>query len=498
MTSLTVALSQLDLQLAIAAQYEEDLSAKERYLELLSTKLKQVEKTAQRRRREVEKDRVLLANVQDVLEHECEGLEEELRAERATAISSGAQSYEVTSQSNDNSLRRSSSVDREVYLRQIQQLEEVCLRQTQQLEAVIRGRDQLLLDLEAEKEKSQCLAASLSAADSQLTITAAAFVTAKETIKELQAERDQLRASEAAEDIRQELEVELAALREEAAGLRSTHKLELDRVASAHRDAENDFAARESSYHTQLDNLQEQLNESEAKRLAAEDRIKFLTSEVEGLKRNIETLEYEKMNAERQSFDSSEAQNHIEALEKESERARRRIRDLERGSGNKELEITKLRKKLENTEDDLDGMNEALLLKQQELEVLKRKFGVRGTTAVPAKTQPAPAAEAKATGILKEGSKNVKTAQQPKQSTPPKMQPAPVNEANASGAPKGETKASPPNPPQQNSNTEFSPATTTGAGTPTDTVASQAATQNTPTKPGPQQNEALIAPDKNY
>ncbi|KAG8903019.1 hypothetical protein FRC01_009372, partial [Tulasnella sp. 417] len=86
--------SQLDLQVAIAAQYEDDLSAKERYAELLSFKLKQAEKMAQRWRREAEKDKVLLANVQEVLEHECEGLEEELRAERAAAMSTGAQSYQ--------------------------------------------------------------------------------------------------------------------------------------------------------------------------------------------------------------------------------------------------------------------------------------------------------------------------------------------------------------------------------------------------------------------
>lgn len=235
---------------------------------------------------------------------------------------------------------------------------------------------QLLLELEAEKEDSQRLAASLSAADSQLTISASAFATAKETIKELQAkEREHLRAREAAEEqaasTRLELEPRLAALREEAAGLRSAHKLELDRLMSAQRDAEEDFASREESYRRQIDDLQDQLDESDVQRLAAEDRLKFLTSEVEGLKRNIETLEYEKEHAERHSFDNSEAQTRIDALEKESERARRRIMELERGSSNKELEITRLRKKLENMEDDRDGVNMALDLKQQELEMVR-------------------------------------------------------------------------------------------------------------------------------
>ncbi|KIO27896.1 hypothetical protein M407DRAFT_7024 [Tulasnella calospora MUT 4182] len=460
--------TQLDLQAAIATQYEEDLSAKEHYVELLSLKLKQAVKTAERWRREAEKDKVLLASVQDVLEHECEGLEEELRAERAAAMSASTQTYEESmrsdipgknaslhasnlfaashrsrpgfnrsaisaasslgerdvseyessvgrseqmsvsqqdvsraqtnpedygsrsahtsnllseadaaesSQSNDRSQSQSASspVDREAFL-----------RQSQQLEAVIRERDQLLLDLEAEQQNSQRLAASLSAADSQLTISASAFATAKETIKELQAkERDHIRAREAAEEqttsVRQELEALLDVLQEETAGLRSAHKLELDRLTSAHRDAEEEFTAREESYRTQVDDLQEQLDEGDAKLLAAEDRLRFLTSEVEGLKRNIETLEYEKEHAERHSFDSGEAQNRIQALEKESERARRRVMELERGSGNKEMEITKLRKRLENMEEDKDGLNDALDMKQQELEMLKRKLGVRGT-----------------------------------------------------------------------------------------------------------------------
>lgn len=60
--------SLLALQGAIAAQYEEDLSAKEAYVELLSIKIKHAEKTAERSRREAEKDNVPLANVQDVPE----------------------------------------------------------------------------------------------------------------------------------------------------------------------------------------------------------------------------------------------------------------------------------------------------------------------------------------------------------------------------------------------------------------------------------------------
>lgn len=80
--------TQLDLlQVAIAALYEEDLSARGQCVELLSFKLKEAEKTAERWRREAEKDKLLLAHVQHVLEQECESLEEVLRAERAARSS---------------------------------------------------------------------------------------------------------------------------------------------------------------------------------------------------------------------------------------------------------------------------------------------------------------------------------------------------------------------------------------------------------------------------
>ncbi|KAG8942223.1 hypothetical protein FRC04_003816, partial [Tulasnella sp. 424] len=353
--------TQLDIQAAIAAQYEEDLSARDQYVELLSVKLKHAEKTAERWRREAEKDKVLLSNVQEVLEQECEGLEDALRTERAVAASGNSSNPFAASHRSRPGFSRSvvsatSSVgDRDVsdfqsfvgrsatsrqdiseeqpsledYGARSSQISnasskvdvaasivsepidpslrssqppsapppdhELFQRQAQQLEAVVRERDQLLLDLEDEKASSQRLAASLSAADNQLTISASAFATAKETIKELQAkERDHLRAREAAEEqlasIRQELEARVTALVEEAAGLRSKHGQELDRLKSVHRAAEQESASREESYRAQVDDLQEQIEDRDSQHLDTEDRLRLLTAELEGMKRNVETL----------------------------------------------------------------------------------------------------------------------------------------------------------------------------------------------------------------
>lgn len=113
--------TQLDLQAAISAQYEEDLSARDQYVELLSVKLKHAEKTAERWRREAEKDKLLLSNVQDVLEQECEGLEDALRTERAAAMSVNSSNPFAASHRSRPSFNRSavsatsSAGDRDVY-----------------------------------------------------------------------------------------------------------------------------------------------------------------------------------------------------------------------------------------------------------------------------------------------------------------------------------------------------------------------------------------------
>lgn len=173
--------------------------------------------------------------------------------------------------------------------------------------------------------------------------------------------------------LRNEKDARVVALRQEAAKLQSGYKDETERLLSAHRAAQEGFIAREKAYQSQIGELLEQLSAMEDHGEEAETRIKMLSMEVEALAQTVNDLEAAKNQAERRSGGASdEARARIETLEKEAEQAKHRVTELERASGNKEIEITKLRRKLKAAEDDADGLNDALELKQQELELVCR------------------------------------------------------------------------------------------------------------------------------
>ncbi|KAJ7075672.1 hypothetical protein B0H15DRAFT_866313 [Mycena belliarum] len=66
-------------------------------------------------------------------------------------------------------------------------------------------------------------------------------------------------------------------------------------------------------------------------------------------------------------------------LKDEIERLRRQIHELQQESADKEVKIVQITKQRAQDKQDLQGLNIALDSKQQELELLKRRMGVRGT-----------------------------------------------------------------------------------------------------------------------
>ncbi|EGO20388.1 hypothetical protein SERLADRAFT_477927 [Serpula lacrymans var. lacrymans S7.9] len=82
----------------------------------------------------------------------------------------------------------------------------------------------------------------------------------------------------------------------------------------------------------------------------------------------------------------------VNALKDEVERMRRQIHELQQESADKEVKVMQLTKQRSQDKEDLNGLNIALDSKQQELELLKRKAGMRGTAgstpAQPSKIQP--------------------------------------------------------------------------------------------------------------
>ncbi|KAG9101309.1 hypothetical protein FS749_008029 [Ceratobasidium sp. UAMH 11750] len=78
----------------------------------------------------------------------------------------------------------------------------------------------------------------------------------------------------------------------------------------------------------------------------------------------------------------------VAKLSEESTRLQRRVNELKAESADKEVRIVQLNKARALEAEDREGLNVALEAKQQELELIKRKLGVRGTAgATPAPTR---------------------------------------------------------------------------------------------------------------
>ncbi|KZT53167.1 hypothetical protein CALCODRAFT_501376 [Calocera cornea HHB12733] len=68
----------------------------------------------------------------------------------------------------------------------------------------------------------------------------------------------------------------------------------------------------------------------------------------------------------------------VQVLKDENDKMRKEVHDLQMHMRDKELEVERLKKSRQDIKDDKDGLNLALEAKQQELDLLKRKYGVKG------------------------------------------------------------------------------------------------------------------------
>ncbi|TDL26867.1 hypothetical protein BD410DRAFT_819072 [Rickenella mellea] len=75
----------------------------------------------------------------------------------------------------------------------------------------------------------------------------------------------------------------------------------------------------------------------------------------------------------------STLRERAEKAKEETEKLRRQVHELKVESADREMKLMELQKKREQDKEDRLGLNIALDSKQQELELLKRKMGVRGT-----------------------------------------------------------------------------------------------------------------------
>ncbi|KAJ7222558.1 hypothetical protein GGX14DRAFT_429090 [Mycena pura] len=140
-----------------------------------------------------------------------------------------------------------------------------------------------------------------------------------------------------------------------------------------------------------LDNvcrLEENTRRREAEAMEYSQRILQREAEAETLQEQLSRLKREHAStleatlaaqtaeAERQA---RATKDRVADLKTEIERLRRQIHELQQESADKEVKIVQITKQRAQDKEDMQGLNIALDSKQQELELLKRRLGVRGT-----------------------------------------------------------------------------------------------------------------------
>ncbi|KAF7326631.1 hypothetical protein MVEN_02599900 [Mycena venus] len=140
-----------------------------------------------------------------------------------------------------------------------------------------------------------------------------------------------------------------------------------------------------------LDNvsrLEENIRRRDAEAAEYSQRTLEREAEAEALREQISRMKREHASALEAvaAAQTAEAEKQTRAakeragdLKDEIERLRRQIHELKQESADKEVKIVQITKQRAQDKEDLQGLNIALDSKQQELELLKRRMGVRGT-----------------------------------------------------------------------------------------------------------------------
>nr|GAT50271.1 predicted protein [Mycena chlorophos] len=233
-----------------------------------------------------------------------------------------------------------------------------------------KERDALKAELEEMNERLEAMDAELTEADQRLSQDDADFQALAEEREAMDKERDELLEKirvdeEETEAIKQSLQASQDRILE----LEQERKYALDNVARLEenirrRDTEaSTYSQRVLEREAELESLREQLSrESREHAVALED-------------------------AEHQNRSSLD---RIADFKTELDRLRRQVHSLQQESADKEVKIVQLNKQHSQDKQDIQGFNIALDSKQQELELIKRKMGVRGTAgatpAQPSKT----------------------------------------------------------------------------------------------------------------
>ncbi|EPQ55818.1 hypothetical protein GLOTRDRAFT_93366 [Gloeophyllum trabeum ATCC 11539] len=207
-----------------------------------------------------------------------------------------------------------------------------------------REKQQLEDELHAEREHTDGLTQALQEREDRIEDLDRERQYALDTVKRLE---DNLRerdtdSTEYSKRVA-EREQQIEQLQDELSGLKREH----NRIVDEQRRAIDDISSREEQARTSMETMIQQKAEADVALKTLNDRVASLTAEIEKLRRQVHVLQAE--------------------------------------TSDKDIKIVQLTKQRNKHQEDINGMNIALDSKQQELELLKRRLGVKGTAgATPA------------------------------------------------------------------------------------------------------------------
>ncbi|KAH8830814.1 hypothetical protein DL96DRAFT_976113 [Flagelloscypha sp. PMI_526] len=182
------------------------------------------------------------------------------------------------------------------------------------------------------------------------------------------------------------------------------------------KEAEINKLGHEKTYNTAaIARLEESIRALTADAKIASDRVRHTESEAEELREQLgaitrkhnqlvedharslaaaashddeATVRLENLLKEKQekAIEMESSQKQVSALTQEIERLHRQVQELQQQSADREVKLLQVTKQREKDREDMQGLNIALDAKQQELELIKRRMGVKGTAgATPVK-----------------------------------------------------------------------------------------------------------------
>lgn len=414
--------TQLAFQQELCTQYEIDLGARDELVQALTTRFENAEKENEKRKSVIRSWKKKAAE----LEKMCRHLEEEVDSSRQESLSRSVMD-EAAGEALRQLHRQISQLERE---KSDIEAKEIALRSERDIiqETMKSKEDEIAMlkeDLRLHSDNESAMKERVRSAEEQegeiailreeITGLESKISAMEEDWSESENKKHALEmALQEASDLRQALEKERDELneqlnqeREHADSLTQALQEQEDRISHLGDELqftkENITRLEENTKmrDTQITSLSEKVLQSANEAEELREQLSSLQREQarisDNQKREVDDALAREKQAQEQFEDAlkekaesdimlGSSKERVNSLTDEVARLRSQVHQLQQESADKEVKILQLTKQHQQDKDDIGGLNIALDSKQQELELVKRRLGVRGTGG----TTPAP------------------------------------------------------------------------------------------------------------